>query len=110
MRFLFFYILLSFSMSSYASGQSYAFAWGFGWLIGVLVTLLMIFSLIKGWKNRLIVFLLSSASGFVTGTFPHSFYENYLNYDAGLALMLAFGTTTLVLMVSILFVRLRKKA
>ena len=80
-----------------------------GWLVGVFVTLILVFSLIKGWKSRLIIFLLSSTSGFVTGMFPVSFYQNYLNSDGGLTFMLALGTTVFVLMVSILFVRLRQK-
>ena len=100
-------LLLFTSPLCYAHGQE-AIAWGLGWLAGVLLSIILIFTIIKGWKNRLVVFLLSTASGLCTGLIPSDFYRNFLNNDGGLWFLFAFGVTTLVLMISILFIRVRQ--
>jgi hypothetical protein len=100
-------LLVGVSPLSYAHGQE-AIAWGLGWLAGVLLSIILIFTIIKGWQSRIVVFLLSSASGFSTGLISSDFYRNFLNNDGGLWFMFSFGVTTLVLMITLLFVRVRQ--
>ena len=100
-------LLLGVSPLSYAHGQE-AIAWALGWLVGVLLCIILIFTIIKGWQSRVVVFLLSSASGFSTGLIPSDFYRNFLNNDGGLWFMFSFGVTMLVLMICLLYVRVRQ--